>query len=216
MECSVNDIQCRGRIVKSMCIYHYQKAKYNTGIKRKFSKAEIYKIIELYNSGLNSQKVSELIGCSRAGISNIINKNGLTRNHKERDCQKGKKMPDSYSKYLSERMTGTKMPIRTRINMSNSQLKRFDGYIRKEPENKIIRKSFEYKLWRESVFERDNYTCVECGTRGGELNADHIKPFAYYHKLRFDINNGRTLCVACHRKTSTFGANALNYKLEVA
>lgn len=68
-----------------------------------------------------------------------------------------------------------------------------------------LRQTIEYKLWRESVFIRDNYTCKMCNVRGGKLNADHIKPFALYPELRFDISNGRTLCVSCHLTTPTFG-----------
>lgn len=75
------------------------------------------------------------------------------------------------------------------------------------PINERIRKSPEYKTWRKTVFERDDYTCKECGKRGGNLNADHIKPFALYPELRFDVDNGRTLCMPCHRKTETFGIN---------
>ncbi len=71
--------------------------------------------------------------------------------------------------------------------------------------NMRVRKSLEYKLWREAVFKRDNCICIWCGQRGGKLNADHIKPFALFPELRFAIDNGRTLCEDCHRTTDTYG-----------
>jgi len=74
--------------------------------------------------------------------------------------------------------------------------------------NELIRKSVEYKLWREAVFKRDSWTCIWGGkAHGSKLVADHIKPFAKYPELRFAIDNGRTLCEGCHKTTETFGGN---------
>jgi hypothetical protein len=58
-----------------------------------------------------------------------------------------------------------------------------------------------YKSWRLSVFERDKFTCQMCGRVGGDLCADHIKPYAYFRELRYELENGRTLCVDCHKTT---------------
>jgi len=67
----------------------------------------------------------------------------------------------------------------------------------------------EYIQWRKSVFIRDNFSCQECGKGGGlYLHADHIKPYAYFPELRYNLSNGRTLCVECHRKTDTWGARS--------
>ena len=56
----------------------------------------------------------------------------------------------------------------------------------------------DYKNWRDQVFKRDEYTCQICSQEGGYLHADHIKPWKDHEDIRFDVGNGRTLCVACH------------------
>ncbi|HEY5586674.1 MAG TPA: HNH endonuclease [Ruminiclostridium sp.] len=56
-----------------------------------------------------------------------------------------------------------------------------------------------YTNWRISVFERDNYKCLHCGQVGGTLNAHHIKGYAKFQRLRYEINNGITLCESCHK-----------------
>ena len=68
-----------------------------------------------------------------------------------------------------------------------------DGDREKRRDNKRI------PFWRKEVYVRDNYTCQVCGdNQGGNLNAHHLMGYNKYLKLRFDKNNGTTLCKKCH------------------
>lgn len=75
----------------------------------------------------------------------------------------------------------------------------------KRKERSRLMGQWEYRIWRKAVFDRDNYTCVACGDTRVYLHADHIKPWSKFPELRYDLSNGRTLCVDCHRQTSTWG-----------
>ena len=81
------------------------------------------------------------------------------------------------------------------------------GFNRTERQN--IMTTAKYRHWRIAVFKRDSYICQMCNERGGKLQVDHIKSFYKYPKLRFDIKNGRTLCVECHKRTPNFGIKAI-------
>ena len=74
-------------------------------------------------------------------------------------------------------------------------------------ESKEGRTSGKYKLWRRTVFERDDYTCQMCYRRGCRINAHHIKSYAYYPDLRYVINNGVTLCEVCHKAVHKKGCD---------
>lgn len=95
-----------------------------------------------------------------------------------------------------------------------------------------IRNSVEYKYWRKKIFERDLYTCVWCLRKRKKwdrvvIQADHIYPLCkiiddYEIKSMedaiscnelWDINNWRTLCKECHKKTSTYWVNIKNDKI---
>ena len=47
------------------------------------------------------------------------------------------------------------------------------------------------------------------------LQVDHIKPWALYPELRYATNNGKTLCVSCHRNTDTWGGKTRKVVEEV-
>jgi hypothetical protein len=91
----------------------------------------------------------------------------------------------------------------------------------------IIRDLAEAVEWRKKVFERDDYTCQNCGIRGSYLEAHHLKTFEsiyreflqafrclspVHDKYRlvelsrgyqefWDVSNGQTLCSECHDLT---------------
>lgn len=67
--------------------------------------------------------------------------------------------------------------------------------------NLDARRTPEYKDWRNAVFARDRYACQHCGdAKGGNLQSHHIKAFATYPELRYDVANGITLCERCHSR----------------
>lgn len=59
-----------------------------------------------------------------------------------------------------------------------------------------------YKEWRLAVYKRDGFCCQMpgCGRKGfsAKIQAHHIKRWAEYPELRFQLTNGITLCKRCH------------------
>ena len=119
---------------------------------------------------------------------------------------KGRKLTEEQKKVLSDahKRIGDRPPSRRGTVPWN-----YEG---KTILTEQIRKCFEYRQWRSDVYTRDNFTCVRCGSKGGVLNADHIKTFSQIireYRIKdfkqalsceelWNINNGRTLCYKCH------------------
>jgi hypothetical protein len=141
--------------------------------------------------------------CSRPCYAQSLRGRKHTQEHKEKIAEgiKGEKHPmwdKKHTEIVRKKMSATHQGI------SQDE---WNGFTSKERTR--IMKSKDYVLWRTAVFMRDDYTCQGCDTKGGSLQADHIKPYALFPELRLAIDNGRTLCVECHRKTDTWGNKAM-------
>jgi hypothetical protein len=72
------------------------------------------------------------------------------------------------------------------------------------PLNKHLRACSKWKIWRELIFLRDNFTCqnfncVYCNNKiGVMLHPHHIKPCSLHPDLAFDVENGITYCEGFH------------------
>jgi len=150
--------------------------------------------------------------------------NSKSRNSKQKYCSKPcarkgspnknvfKKGDGSWNKGLNiSGMSGKKMTQehKHKIGEANSGEKSYLWKGGITSENYRARRSAKYNDWRKFVFERDNYTCQDCGSKSIKgnrvmLNAHHIKPFSEYTELRTEVDNGQTLCEECHRKVHSF------------
>ena len=197
-----------------------------------FSDIEKGEIIECYQKGNSLAEVGNMFNITIGAVHYILKKNNIDR-RKLSDANSAK-WTDEKRKLQSEKRKGVascalgktwklkhikKYPTRTGEN----------NHLWKGGKTKLsqqIRTSAEYSFWRKQVFDRDNYSCVECGRKRKKgdrviIEADHIFPFskilddfnitsieeAISCKKLWDIENGRTLCRDCHKKTETWGIN---------
>ena len=92
------------------------------------------------------------------------------------------------------------------------------------PINLSLRMSLKYRVWRDFVFQRDNWTCQSCQLKHPrKIEGHHIEPFSVLlmkNKIKsveeglnceelWNVNNGLTLCTYCHKKTDSYGNKKL-------
>lgn len=112
---------------------------------------------------------------------------------------RGRKLSLQHKKSISKGVikSGVKPPRNTHLKGPNHPLWKGGHSLARHKDYR----SKKYKTFRNTVLERDNYTCRDCNKRGGRLEVHHIKPWGPYPKLRYKISNGITLCRSCHNKT---------------
>jgi len=133
--------------------------------------------------------------CKKCRYTYIPKNNGSTGRFEkgQKAWNKGVKLNKDQRKNMG-RPIGTKQSLETRRKMTLTRRGRGIG-----------RLSWNFKEWRRKVFERDNYKCVECGcTEKEKLHPHHIVPWKDSQELRFEVDNGMTLCKICHGKKEGF------------
>ncbi len=135
-------------------------------------------------------------------------KEKLKQSHKGNKSASGHKLSNCAKKKISKSLKG-RIPWNKGLvgieYMSGKNNHNWKGGITSL--NNSLRSSSLYKIWREAVFLRDNFTCQNknckfCNNKiGVMLHAHHKKFFAENPKLRFKISNGITYCAEFHLKS---------------
>lgn len=135
---------------------------------------------------------------------------------------------DSERIKLSKTKTGLKLSLNHKLNLikiakrgeMNPNWKGGVSII-----DKKVRLMSEYKIWRTLIFQRDEWTCQTCHSKG-YVTAHHIKSFSSIlkeYKISnqeearkclelWNVNNGITLCEECHSLTDNYKGRNKNKK----
>jgi hypothetical protein len=165
-----------------LCFYQYQK-----GLKRKELGVETTcdicgKIFRIYPYRL---KESGVHTCSKECFIIFLASRDVTVETRKK---------------LSLKSLGHKLSLESRLKIKKSKIGKknpnWKGGI--SDINKKIRTSMIYRQWQNIIFKRDNYKCCICGKKSKNLNGHHLCGFSEFPELRFNPDNGVTICKKCH------------------
>ncbi len=156
-------------------MYCSNHCKYDAGHTNKTKEKQRQAALKQFKDGMPKETVRKIVNTRQNNGSYEINSKLLTKlNH----TKKGNHLSDIHRQHISESLQGSKA-----YNWKGGG---------------DISKGVDFKIWRDKVFARDNWTCQKTKRRGRELHPHHIKNFAQYPELRYDINNGITLSAKMH------------------
>ena len=141
-----------------------------------------------------SLETRKKIGLS--GIGRIPWNKGLTyKNPKVSISMTGRKLSETHKKNIGKASIrlGLKPPVM--IGEKNPNWIHDRNSIKRRER----RDNPEYKIWRWSIWMRDGFKCrIVSNDCSGRIEAHHILGWSLYPELRYEINNGITLCRAHH------------------
>ena len=201
--------------------------------KLKIPKDKYQDVIDIYLSGKSMPETAKYFNVSEDTILNILKRCNIARRTVREGNSLKWKNEDFRNNQIEKRKNkpsgtlGKTWKVDKIIKRPNNLGEK--NHFWKGGKTKLsqqIRNSAEYSFWRKQIFERDNYTCQQCGrrTKKGDkviIEADHSYPFskilddyditsieeAISCEKLWDIENGRTLCRDCHKNTETWGIN---------
>jgi 5-methylcytosine-specific restriction endonuclease McrA len=173
----------------------YKRIKPNFWKGKKHSEASKRKMSEWHKGKKLSEEIKKKISDFWRGKK----KPPLTKEHKRKIGlgNKGKRHSEEWKRRMRLILRGRPKSEKHRKKLSGVNHWNWQGGLTSESNR--IRKSVEYKLWRQSVWLRDNWTCQRCESRDGKLIVHHIRNFAQVKELRTSIENGISFCPKCHR-----------------
>lgn len=166
-------------------------------IGKKLPKEQIEKMVKGREWYSHSEETKRKIGESQP------NKGKHMRTNTGRTHFKSGHIPWSKGNHLSEE-TKRKISIKNTGKFRGEKCYFWKGGVTKIHYKERISLVGEIKKWSKNILKRDNYTCQLCHEKSEmghhvELNAHHIKAWKDYPDDRFNLENGITLCVDCHR-----------------
>lgn len=113
-------------------------------------------------------------------------------------ANKGRKRTEESKEKTRQSMLGKKWSIESKNGITGEKCHRWisdRSLIKRQTE----RNNPEYKQWRHDIWKRDNFKCRMANEKcSGKIEAHHILGWTTYPELRYEINNGITLCHAHH------------------
>lgn len=119
---------------------------------------------------------------------------------------KVKMTQEELSAFLSQRMSGDNNPMKKKEVQDKVRQSLIKLYA-ENPQRKVVGnkhwlwkgrrdrcqtiRTRLYPVWTRPILERDNFTCLRCGTKGGRLEVHHVEPF--FDAIVDKVLNGREM-----------------------